>query len=152
MVGFLFENDVVCVKCNSFLTALTDADLLPPSGSFIDMAGIDHGVFLIGLGTLDTTTTFTVKQDVSATATSAITGLASAAAQAVVDADDNKWLTIEFNANQLTRTGGFRYVTLKADGPAGSNDYACVFFLGFKNRKSPVSKNANYAYHVAVVG
>lgn len=152
MSGFLFENDVNCIKCNSFLTALADADYLPPSGSFIDMAGIDHGVFLIGLGTLDTTTTFTVKQDVSATATSAITGLASAAAQAVVDADDNKWLTIEFNANQLTRTGGFRYVTLKADGPAGSNDYACVFFLGFKNRKSPVSKNANYAYHVAVVG
>ena len=152
MAGFLFENDVVCIKCNSFLTAMADADYLPPSGSFIDMAGIDHGVFLIGLGTLDTTTTFTVKQDTSATVTGSITGLATAAAQAVVDADDNKWLTIEFNANQLTRASGFRYVTLKADGPAGGNDYACVFFLGFKNRKSPVSKNANYAYHVAVVG
>jgi hypothetical protein len=152
MNGFLFENDVVCTKCNSFLTALSDADYLPPSGSFIDMAGIDHGVFLIGLGTLDTTTTFTVKQDTSATVTGSITGLATAAAQAVVDADDNKWLTIEFDANQLNRAGGFRYVTLKADGPAGSNDYACVFFLGFKNAKTPVTKATNYAYHVSVVG
>ena len=79
-----------------------------------------------------------------------VKGLTTAAAQAVVDADDNKWLTIEFNADQLDRASAFHYVTLKADGPAGSNDYACVFFLGFKNRKSPVSKETNYAYHVAV--
>jgi hypothetical protein len=150
--GFLFEDNVVCVKCNNFNTALADGDYLPASGSFIDMAGIDHGVFLVGMGTLDTATTFTVKQDTSATVTGSVKGLASAAVQLVAADDDNKWLTIEFNANQLDRTNSFRYVTLKADGPAGSNDYACVFFLGFKSRKAPVSKAANYAYHVAVVG
>ena len=152
MAGFLFENDVVCVKCTNFLTAVADADYLPASGSFIDMAGIDHGVFLIGMGTLDTATTFTVKQDTSATVTGNVKGLTNAAAQLVAALDDDKWLTIEFNANQLDRAGGFRYVTLKADGPAAGDDYACVFFLGFKNGKTPVSKATNYAYHVAVVG
>lgn len=152
MGGFLFENDVVCVKCNNFNTALSDGDYLPASGSFIDMADVDHGVFLIELGTLDSSTTFTVKQDTDSTVTGDVKGLTSAVAQVVPDTDDNKWLTLEFNANQLDRAGGFRYVTVKADGPAGGNDYACVTFLGFKNRKAPVAKAAGYAYHVSVVG
>jgi hypothetical protein len=152
MGGFLFENDVKIVKCNNFNTALADADYLPASGSFIDMAGIDHGVFLIEMGTLDTATTFTVKQDTSATVTADVKGLTDAAAQLVAADDDNKILTIEFSVNELDRTNGFRYVTLKADGPAGGNDYACVIFLGFGNRKAPVSKETNYAYHVSKVG
>ena len=148
--GFLFENDVVNIGCNSFLTALADGDYLPASGSFIDMAGIDHGVFWIKMGTLDTATTLAVYQDTSATVTASVKAVTSAS-QVVAATDDNKWLTIEFNANQLDRANGFRYVTLKASGPAGSNDYACVLFMGYKSAKAPVSKNASYAYHVAVV-
>jgi len=73
------------------------------------------------------------------------------ASQLVAADDDNKWLTIEFNANQIDRTNGFRYVTLVSSAGAGGDDYLCVFFLGFKDRKQPVAKNASYAYHVAVV-
>lgn len=148
--GFLFENEVYCLKCNSFNTAVGAADRLPASGSFIDMSGFDHGVFLIGVGTLDTAATLQVYQDTSATETGSIKVITSAA-QAVADTDDNKWLTIEFNANQLDRANSFRYVTLVASAGSGSNDYYCVFFLGFKKRKQPVTQPTNYAYHVNLV-
>lgn len=148
--GFLFENAVYCVKCNSFNTAVTAADRMPASGSFIDMQGFDHGVFLIGVGTLDTATTLAVYEDTSATETASIQAI-SGASQLVAATDDDKWLTIEFNANQMDRANSFRYVTLVSSGGAGSNDYLCVFFLGFAARKEPVSKATNYAYHVSVV-
>ena len=148
--GFLFENEVYCVKCNDFNTAVTAADRMPASGSFIDMQPFDHGVFLIGVGTLDTATTLAVYEDTSATETASIQAI-SGASQAVAATDDNKWLTIEFNANQMSRDDSFRYVTLVTSGGAGANDYLCVFFLGFRARKMPVSKETNYAYHVSVV-
>lgn len=150
MGGFLFENEVYCLKCNSFNTAVAANDRLPASGSFIDMQSFDHGVFLIGVGTLNTAATLAVYQDTSATETGSIKAVTSAS-QAVADTDDNKWLTIEFNANQLDRANSFRYVTLTASAGAGSDDYYCVFFLGFKAREKPVTKPSNYAYHVSVV-
>lgn len=146
----LFENNVYCAKCNNFLTALSAADRLPASGSFIDMLGIDHGVFLIGMGTFTTSATWQVYQDTAATETAAkvVTG----ASQAVVNStDNNKWLTIEFDANQLDRGGGFRYVTLVPSAGTGGDDYAVVYFLGFRKSKRPVTQPANYAYHVAVM-
>lgn len=151
MGGFLFENEVYCVACNNFMTAMADADYAPASGSFIDMDGIDHGVFLIHLGTLDTAPTFTVKQDTSATVTVDVKALNTAVAQAMAADDDNQWLTLEFSANLLDRAEGFHYVTLLISGPAGSNDYADIFFMGFKNKKTPVTQPANYSYHVAKV-
>lgn len=150
MGGFLFENEVYCVKCNDFGTAVAAADRLPASGSFVDMSAFDHGVFLIAIGGEDTATTFQVYQDTSATETADIKVI-TGAAQAVLDTDDNKWLTIEFNANQLDRSNGFRYVTLVSSAGAGANDYYCVFFLGFKNKKQPVTQPTNYKYHVSVV-
>lgn len=150
MSGFLFENEVACVKCNNFGTAITAADRLPASGSFIDMAGFDHAVFLVGVGAIDTATTLAVYQDTSATETASIKAV-SGASQAVLATDDNKWLTIEFNANQMDQANDFRYVTLVSSGGAGSNDYLCVFFLGFKGSKQPISKNTNWAYHVSKV-
>lgn len=148
--GFLFENEVYCVKCNSFNTAVAGADRLPASGSFIDMAGFDHGVFLVGIGTEDTAATFQVYQDTSATETGSIKVVTSAS-QLIPDNADNKWFTIEFNASQLDQDQDFRYVTLVPDQGAGGNDYYCVFFLGFGAAKMPVSQPANYAYHVSVV-
>lgn len=150
MAGFLFENEVYVNKCNNFNTAYSAADRLPASGSFIDMQPYDHGVFLILMGTLDTATTFAVYQDTSATETASIKAVTSAS-QAVLATDDNKWLSIEFNTNQIDQDNDFRYVTLVPSAGAGSNDYVCVVFLGFKARKEPVSKESNYAYHVAVV-
>ena len=148
--GFLFENEVYCVKCNNFNTAVAANDLLPASGSFVDMSGFSHGVFLIGVGTENTAATFAVYQDTSATATGSIKAVTSAS-QAVADDDDNKWLTIEFNASQLDQDNDFRYVTLKASAGTGSDDYYCVFFLGFGAGKKPVTQPSNYAYHVSVV-
>ncbi len=149
MGGFLFENDVYCVKCNNFNTAVAAADRLPASGSFIDMSQFQHGVFLVGIGTEDTAATFTVYQDTSATETGSIKAITSAA-QLVADDADNKWFTIEFNAEAMDRDNDFRYVTLSPDAGAGANDYYCVFFLGFYARSRPVTQPANYAYHVAV--
>jgi hypothetical protein len=148
--GWLFENNVYCVKCNNFNTAVAASDRLPASGSFIDMAGYDHGVFLIGVGTEDTAATFAVYQDTSATETASIKAVTSAS-QLVAATDDNKWLTIEFNASQLDQDNSFRYVTLVPDAGTGSNDYYCVFFLGFGARDLPVTQPSNYAYHVSVV-
>ena len=150
MSGFLFENEIVPIGCNNFNTAVSAADRMPASASFIDLAGIDHAVFLVKVGTLNTATTLQVYQDTSATETASIK-VVTGASQAVLATDDDKWLTIEFNANQIDRANGFRYVTLVSSGGAGGDDYLCVFFLGFKDRKQPVTKNASYAYHVAVV-
>jgi hypothetical protein len=147
--GFQFENEVYCLKCNSFNTAVAAADRIPASGSFIDMLGIGHGVFLIAAGTLDTAANWQVYQDTSAIETGSIKVITGAVA-AELDTDDNKWFTVEFDAEDLDRANSFRYVTIVPSGGAGSNDYACVFFLGFKNKKTPVTQPANYAYHVSV--
>ena len=149
MGNFLFEGDVYCVKCNNFMTGTNAADRIPASVSFIDMKGIDHGVFLVGIGTEDTAATFQVYQDTSATETVGIKVLTSAS-QLIADDDDNKWFTIEFSAEKLDRANSFRYVTIVPSAGTG-NDYYCVFFLGFKTRSSPVTQPANYAYHVALV-
>jgi len=148
-VGFEFENDVRVIKCNNFNTAVAAAARLPASGSFIDMANIKHGVFLVGIGTEDTAATFSVYQDTSATETGDIKVITSAA-QLIAADDDDKWFTIEFDVEKIDRTNGFRYVTLSPDAGTGSNDYYCVFFLGFGNRRVPVTKATNYAYHVSV--
>lgn len=150
MAGFLFENEVYCVKCNNFNTAIAAADRIPASASFIDMSGFEHGVFLVGVGTEDTAATFQVYQDTSATETADIKVITSAS-QLIADDDDNKWFTIEFSAKQMDQDNGFRYVTIVPSAGAGANDYFCVFFLGFGAGKKPVSKETNYAYHVSVV-
>jgi len=147
--GWQFENEVYCLKCNSFMTAIVADSRYPASGSFIDMQEIEHGVFLIGAGTLTTAANWQVKQDTSATETADIKVITSAVA-AELDTDDNKWFTVEFDAEDLDRANSFRYVTITPSGGTGSDDYACVFFLGFKCGKTPVSQPANYAYHVSV--
>lgn len=144
------KDNVYVLKCNNFNTALSDGDRLPASGSFIDVAGLERFAFLIEMGTLDTATTFAVYQDTSATETGSIKAVTSAS-QVVPDTADNKWLTIEVSADQIDKDNSFRYVTLVASGPAGSNDYACVTFLGWNARKRPVTQSANYAYKVEVV-
>jgi len=147
--GFQFENEVYCLKCNSFNTALTAADRIPASASFIDMAGIEHGVFLIAAGTLTTAANWQVYQDKSATETGDIKVIAGAVA-AELDTDDNKWFTVEFDVEDLDLENGFRYVTIVPSGGTGGDDYACVFFLGFGSKKVPVSQPSNYKYHVSV--
>lgn len=147
---FLFENDVVLIKCNNMGTAVAANDRLPASGSFIDMAGIDHAVFIINIGGEDTASNFQVYQDTSATETADIK-VVTGAVVTIADTDDNKWATVEFNGNQIDRAGGFRYVTLVASAGAGGNDYYCIDFLGFHVKEAPVTKSANYLYHVSVV-
>lgn len=147
--GFQFENDVYCVKCNSFNTAISASSRYPASASFVDMQGIDHGVFLIGAGTLTTAANWQVYQDTSATETADIKVITGAVA-AELDTDDNKWFTVEFDAEDLDRANAFRYVTIVPSAGTGGDDYACVFFLGFGNKKTPVTQPANYAYHTSV--
>lgn len=145
----LFENNVYCAKCNNFGTAVAANDRLPASGSFIDMSGIDHAVFLIGIGAQDGSV-FQVYQDTSATETADIKVITGATAT-LVTGDDNKWATIEFDANQLDRANDFRYVTIVPATGAGGDDYYCVFFLGFRKSKRPVTQPSNYAHHVSVM-
>jgi hypothetical protein len=91
-----------------------------------------------------------VYQDTSATETASIK-VVTGAAQLVGAGDGDEWLTIEFNASAVDADNGFRYITVVPTGPAGGDDYACMFLLGFKARELPVSKPANYSYHVSVV-
>lgn len=144
------NDNMLVQKCNNFGTALADGDYLPASASFIDVSGLDRFAFVIGVGTLDTATTFAVFQDTSATATGSIKAI-TGASQVVAATDDNKWLTIEVTAANIDQDNSFRYVTLKASGPAGSNDFACVFFLGWNPRKAPVTQPSDYAYAVEVI-
>lgn len=149
MSNWRFENNVVCVKCNNFMTAASASDRMPASGSFIDMQGIDHGVFLVNIGTLDTAADFQVYQDTSATETSAIKVITGATANAGAT-DDNEWITVEFDVEQMDRANDFRYVTIVPSAGTGGNDYYCVDFLGFSSSKRPVTQNASYEEHVAV--
>jgi hypothetical protein len=142
-----FDKNVYCLKCNNFLTAVADADYLPASASFIDMSELEQVVFLIGVGTLDSATTFQVKQDTAATATGSIkvvTGLS----QVVGANDDNHWLTITVRATDLDRANNFRFVTLLATGGAAADDFFCVFALGFGASQVPVTQPGDYAYAV----
>ena len=147
--GFQFENEVYCLKCNNFNTAIVASTRYPASVSFIDMQGINHGVFLIAAGTLTTAANWQVYQDTSATETSDIKVITSAVA-AELDTDDNTWFTVEFDAEDLDRANGFRYVTIVPSAGTGSDDYACIFFLGFNNKKTPVTQSSSYFYHVSV--
>lgn len=143
-----FHENVRVVKCNNFGTAVGDGDYLPASGSFIDMSGYDSIVFLIAIGALDTATTFTVYQDTSATATAGIKTLTTSKAQTIGATDDNNYATIEVRADEMDRAGGYRYLTLKATGSAGGNDYFSVVALQFGANKLPVTQPTSYLYKV----
>jgi hypothetical protein len=149
MGNFSFENDVYVLKCNAFNTAVAGGARLPASTAFIDMKGIEHGVFLVGIGTENDASTFQVYQDTSATETGSIK-VVTGASQLVAADDDNKWFSIEFDAEDIDRANSYRYVTLSSSVGGAGDDYYCVFFLGFQTRSSPVTQAAGYAYHVAV--
>lgn len=151
MGGFSFENEVYVYGCNDFGTALVDASRYPASASFIDMLPFEKGVFVIKLGAGNSTPTFRVYQDTSATETASIKAITNAS-QVITATDDNKWLTIEFAASALDRDNDFRYVTVVCDGGGGmgGDDYASIMFYGFGAREQPVAKDANYLYHVNV--
>lgn len=144
-----FENNVYCVKCNNFNTAVSANDRIPASASFIDMQGLEHGVFIVQCGTLTTGANFQVYQDTSATETASIKVITGAVA-AVGGSDSNEWITVEFDVEQLDRANSFRYVTIVPSAGTGGDDYFCVLFLGFGPSKAPVTQPAAYEEHVSV--
>ncbi len=122
----------------------------PASGSFIDMAGYQRIVFLIGLDTI-VTPDFEVYQDTSATATAGIKAVSGAAKTDVVTGDDGKWMTIEVDASKLDINNSFRYVTLKVSGTGGA-DNAAIFALRYAAGEEPVTQPAGYYAQVFVGG
>jgi hypothetical protein len=135
--GFLLDKDVFIQELNTEV-AIADAQRLPASGGFIDVSQFERFAFLIGAGSLDTQTVFKVEQDTSATATAGIKDVTGATIT-VSATGDNKWYLIEVDAALIDNENDFHYVTLKATGPAGGNDYASVWFFGFGAQK-PVTQ------------
>ncbi len=146
-----FAENTYVEKCNNFMTAIVDTTRYPASTLFIDVSKYTRFAFLIQLGTLDSTINFRVYQDTSATETGSIKAVTGAVVQ-VVDANDNKWASIEVEAAKLDIANNFRYVTLVADGGAGSNDYACITFIGIEPDIAPVTQPDNYLTPVVVAG
>jgi hypothetical protein len=131
------------LKCNNFNTAIAATTYYPASASFIDVSNFERFVFLIEMGTLDTALTFTVMQ------ASAIDGspkaLTNAAAIVIGTGDGDKWASIEVTTDQLDGANGYHFVSLYGTGASGSNDYACITFIGYRARHVPVSQSASYA-------
>lgn len=121
----------------------------PASGAFIDVSNFKRCAFLVGAGTLDSELTFQVQQ------ATAINGTPKDLTNAVVvvpaDGDD-KWYMVEFQVDHLDTDGGYRFVTLKSTGAAGTNDYAAIFFFGFNPGYRPVTQGADKGEVVYVAG
>jgi hypothetical protein len=135
--GFLLDNDVFIQLLNTE-DALTDGQRLPASGSFIDVSQFERFAFLIGAGALDTQTVFKVEQDTGATVTAGVKDVTGATITVTATGDD-KWYLIEVDAALIDNENDFHFVTLNAAGPAGANDFAAVFFLGF-GAQQPVTQ------------
>ena len=136
------HDEMYVQKVNNFNTALADGKF-PASGSFIEAGKFDYLGFLIELGTLDSAITFTLQAADAADGTPAdVTGKD----QAILTTDDDKWLFIGARASELGVLTP--WVTLDVDGSAGSNDYACITFLGWGARHQPVVQLANFVYNI----
>jgi hypothetical protein len=114
----------------------------PASGSFIDVAKFERFAFLVGAGALDSATTLQVHQATAVDgATKDVTG-----ATLVIAADgDDKWYLIEVQTNKLDINNDYHFVTLDITGPAGGNDYGCIWFFGFNPGLKPVTQPTGVA-------
>jgi hypothetical protein len=121
----------------------------PASGAFIDVSGFSKFVFLIGAGALDSALTFQVQQAAAINGTPKdVTG----AVVIVAATDDDKWASVCVQCSKLDINNDYRFVTLKATGAAGGNDYAAIFFFGVDPSEKPVTQGSDKATIVSVVG
>lgn len=121
----------------------------PASASFIDVSPFDRFAFLVAAGALDSELTFQVQQADAVNGTPKdVTG----AVVVVAATGDDKWYLIEVQTSKLDSNNGFRYVSLKATGAAGANDFAAIFFLGLTPSYSPVTQGADKGEIVVVAG
>lgn len=129
-------------------TALAVAEY-PASGSFIDVSQYERFAFLIGVGALDTQVVAQVHQAATVNgATKDVTG----ATLTIAATGDSKWYLIEVQTNQLDLNNAYNYVTLDVTGPAGGNDYGCIFFFGFNPGEKPVTQGADKGSSVFIGG
>lgn len=129
------------------LTATADAKY-PASGSFIDVYDFERFAFLVGLDVVADALDFQVEQATANNGTPKdITGAAKTDTLAT---DDQKWLLIEVQTDQLDINNDYRYVTLDVTGNAGVNN-ACIIFIGVP-KKHPVTQHASFLEHVIVAG
>lgn len=129
-------------------TALAAASY-PTSGSYIDVSDYERFAFLIEVGAIDTQTVAKVQQ---ATANNgALKDVASATTTIATDGD-NKWYLIEVQSSMLDINNGYHYVTLTLTGPAGSNDYGAITFIGVNPGYMPVTQGSDKGATVFVGG
>lgn len=126
--------------------ALVDATLYPLSGSFIDVRGYDHVVFLIGLDTV-AAPDFQVQQATAADGTPK--NVTSAAKTDIVTGDDGKWMSIEFPVAALDVANDYCFVTLLTANI--TTDY-CNIWCFLTRGGAPVTQSANYLAGVILGG
>jgi hypothetical protein len=121
----------------------------PASAAFIDVSGYERFSFLVQAGALDTALTFQVQQ------AAAINGSpkdVTGAVAVVAATDDDKWALIEVQTARLDINNDYHFVTLKATGASGGNDYAAITFFGVNPGSKKVTQGADCAQVVSVVG
>lgn len=135
-------------------SALTNARY-PVSGSFIDISKYDRCAFLVHLGTIADTISFSVYADVTAAETGDIAAVTSATYTLNAATDDGNYFLIEFSPAKVaalnTASLSYRYVTLVVAGNSGSN-YAEILFLGTHARSEPVTQSAYSIAHSIDLG
>jgi hypothetical protein len=123
---------------------------LPVSTAFIDVSQFERFAFLIAVGAIDDAVTFQLQEDTSATQTAGVQDVTDA--KVIVPAlGDDKWYLLEVQTDQLTKSGGYHYVTLNVTGVVDADDIATVFFLGY-NTKAPVTQGSDKGEIVVVAG
>jgi hypothetical protein len=147
MLNKLFSEGTLIQQLN--VEDAVAAALYPTSGNFIDVAQIERFAFLVQAGALNTELTFQVQQATAANGTPKdVTG----AVVVVAATGDDKWYLVEVHSSALDINNDYRYVTLKATGAAGGDDYAAITFFGLVPDTQPVTQGSDKGSIVTVLG
>lgn len=124
------------------------AQSYPTSGNYIDVRGLHKFAFLIGIGAIDSATTFQVQQSKGASGSPKdITGAVKVAGTGT----DGKWSLIEVEVDHLDTNNDYTHVSLAVSGPSG-NDYGSIYFIGVGSGKYPVTQGSDHDADVVVAG
>lgn len=144
------------MKIRSFKEQVYVQQVSPPAvtttatvpASYIDVTNFERFVFLISAGALGTSATVDA-QVVQATA-AAGTGsknITGAAITQLTDTDDNKWVAVEVQSDQLDIANDFRYVAITVT--VANTATLEVLFIGLNPRRVPVTASGDEVVQVA---
>lgn len=149
MNNSLFVEGTLVESCNNFGTDLVSTTVYPTT--LIEVGDFKSFAFLVKIGATANITTWQVEQcktnNNSDSSEKDVTGAVLVAAAT----DDNKWLIIEVNTENLDSNNGFHFVGLKQTGGT-TGDFAQIIFLGRGSGIQAVTQPTGFLSSIAVAG